>query len=182
MEIYLLLSVYTQLYIWMSSGHVLIMWKLSCIINDDHIFLLFGMYVPGQSSCHLYIASGHIKWSYMVKLIKESGHGFYLATPSCTNESVWEGPQLLLAKVKNASGRIGIFESKVHLWTLWEQMDLLHTKKMHPHKLLLKDGLLDILTLTSKCKDIEHKSLALGWYLRKAESSSCYVDAIYQPQ
>ena len=53
----------------MSSGHVLIMCKLPCIINDDHIFLSFGMYLPGQSSCHLYMAcqllqnmtGGHIK-------------------------------------------------------------------------------------------------------------------------
>ena len=28
---------YSQLYIWMSSGHVLFTWKLSCIINDDHM-------------------------------------------------------------------------------------------------------------------------------------------------
>ncbi len=58
----------------MSSCHVLIMCKLPCIINDDHIFLSFGMYLtslllPGQSSCHLCMAcqllqnmaSGHIK-------------------------------------------------------------------------------------------------------------------------
>ncbi len=53
----------------MSSGHVLIMCKLPCIINADHIFLSFGMYLPGQSSCHMYMAfqllqnqaSGHIK-------------------------------------------------------------------------------------------------------------------------
>ncbi len=53
----------------MSSGHVLIKCKLPCIINDDHIFLSFGMDLPDQSSCHLYMAcqllqnqaSGHIK-------------------------------------------------------------------------------------------------------------------------
>ena len=60
------------------------------IINDDHIFLSFGKGLPGQSSCHLYMAfqllqnqaSGHIK----VK--KGTGHVFYMATPSHTNESV----------------------------------------------------------------------------------------------
>ncbi len=91
-KIYLLLSLMSQLYIWMSSGHVLTQWKLSCIINDDHIFLSFGMYLPGQSSCHLYMtfqllqnqASGHIK----VK--KGTGHVFYKATPSHTNESAVE--------------------------------------------------------------------------------------------
>ncbi len=52
----------------MSSCHVLIMCKLPCIINNDHIFLSFGMYLPGQSSCHLYMAfqtvTKHGKWSY----------------------------------------------------------------------------------------------------------------------
>ncbi len=76
----------------MSSGHVLILSctyvliMLSCLINDDHIFLSFCIYLPGQSSCHLYMAfyllqnqaSGHIK----VK--KGIGHVFYLATPSHT--------------------------------------------------------------------------------------------------
>ncbi len=53
----------------MSSGHGLNMCKLSCIINDDHIFLAFGKDLHGQSSCHWYMtfqllqnmASGHIK-------------------------------------------------------------------------------------------------------------------------
>ncbi len=48
------------------------------------------MFLPGQSSCHLYMefqllqnqASGHIK----VK--KGTGYVFYMATPSHTNESV----------------------------------------------------------------------------------------------
>ncbi len=74
----------------MSSGHVLIICKLPCIINDDHIFLSFGMYLPSQSSCHLYMAcqllqnmtSGHIK----VK--KGTSHVFYMATPSHATESV----------------------------------------------------------------------------------------------
>ena len=77
----------------MSSGHVFIKCKLPCIINEQtcslHIFLLCGMYLPGQSSCHLYMAfqlvqnqtSGHIK----VK--KGTGHVFYMATPSHANES-----------------------------------------------------------------------------------------------
>ncbi len=60
----------------MSSGHVLIMCKLSCIINDDHIFLSFDKDVHGQSSHHWYMAfqrlqnmaSGHIK----VKKVTES--------------------------------------------------------------------------------------------------------------
>ena len=59
-------------------------------VYDDHIFLSFDKDLPGQSSCHLYMpfqllqnqASGHIK----VK--KGSGHVFYMATPSHTNESV----------------------------------------------------------------------------------------------
>ena len=76
----------------MSSGHV----YLSCAschvyINDDHIFLSFDIYLPGQSSCHLYMAcqlvqnmaSGHIK----VKK-KGTGHIFYMATPSHANKSV----------------------------------------------------------------------------------------------
>ena len=37
------------------GGHVLIMCKLSCIINDDHIFPSFGIYLHGQSSRHLYM-------------------------------------------------------------------------------------------------------------------------------
>ncbi len=49
------------------------------------------MYLPGQSSCHLYMAfkllqnqaSGH------VKVKKGTRHVFYMATPSHTNESVW---------------------------------------------------------------------------------------------
>ena len=53
----------------MSSDHFLIMYKLSCIINDDHIFLSFDKDLHGQSSCHLYMAfqlsqnmaSGHVK-------------------------------------------------------------------------------------------------------------------------
>ncbi len=93
-KICLFYFLYSQLYIWMSSGHVLIMWKLSCMINDDHIFLSFGKDLPGQSSCHLYMAfqllqnqaSGHIK----VK--KGTGHVFCLATPSHTNESA-VGPE-----------------------------------------------------------------------------------------
>ena len=40
----------------MPSGHVLIMSMLSCIINDEHIFLSFGKDLHGQSSCHLYMA------------------------------------------------------------------------------------------------------------------------------
>ncbi len=63
----------------MSSGCVIIMCKLPCKLHD-HIFLSFGMYLPGQSSCHLYMAcqllqnmaSGHIK----VK--KGTGHVFYI--------------------------------------------------------------------------------------------------------
>ncbi len=90
-KIYLFYFLYSQLYIWMSGGHVLIMWKLSCIINDDHIFLSFGKDLPGQSSCHLYKAfqllqnqaSGHIKVN------KGTGHVLYMATPSHTNESAW---------------------------------------------------------------------------------------------
>ena len=68
-----------------------IMCQLSCIINNDHIFLSFGMYLPDQSSCHLSMAfqllqnqaSGHIK------VQKGTSHVFYMATPSChTTESV----------------------------------------------------------------------------------------------
>ena len=74
----------------MSSGHVLIMCKLPCIINDEHILLSFGMDLPGHSSCHLYMAckllqnmtSGHIK----VKIW--TGHVLYIATPSHATESV----------------------------------------------------------------------------------------------
>ncbi len=74
----------------MSSGHVLIMCKLPCIKNDDHIFLSIGKDLPGQSSCHMYMVcqllqnmtSGHIK----VKI--GTGHVFYMATPSHTTESV----------------------------------------------------------------------------------------------
>ncbi len=70
----------------MSFGHVLIMSKLPCMINDDHI-----MYLPVQSSCHLFMAcqllqnmtSDHIK----VKK-KRTGHVFYMATPSHATESV----------------------------------------------------------------------------------------------
>ncbi len=83
-KIYLLLSLISQLYISMSSGHVLIMCKLPCIINGDHIFLSFGKDLHGQSSCHWFMAfqllqnmgSGHIK----VK--KGTGYVFYMATPS----------------------------------------------------------------------------------------------------
>ena len=58
--------------------------------DDDHVFLSFGIYLPGQSSCHLYMAcqllqnmaSGHIK----VK--KGTGYVFYMATPSHATESV----------------------------------------------------------------------------------------------
>ena len=89
-KIYFLLSLISQLYILMWSGHVLIMWKLSCIVNDDPIFLSFGMYLPGQSSCHVYMAfrllqnqaSGHINGK------KGTDHVIYMATPSHTNESV----------------------------------------------------------------------------------------------
>ncbi len=60
---------YLQLYIWMPSGHVLIMCMPSCIIHDEHIFLSLGKDLHGQSSCHLYtafqmlqnMASGHVK-------------------------------------------------------------------------------------------------------------------------
>ncbi len=53
------------------------------------IFLSFGKDLPGQSSCHLYMAfqllqnqaGGHIK----VK--KGTGHVFYMTTRSHTNES-----------------------------------------------------------------------------------------------
>ena len=56
---------------------------------DDHIFLSFGMYLPGQSSFHLYMpcqllqsmTSGHIK------VIKGTGHVFYMATPCHATES-----------------------------------------------------------------------------------------------
>ncbi len=65
-SIYLL---YSQLYIWMSCGRVLIMCKLPCIINDDHIFLSFWhvftrpvimSLVHGISSV-INMASGHMK-------------------------------------------------------------------------------------------------------------------------
>ena len=71
----------------MFSGHVLIMFKLPCIINDDYKFLSFG-----QSSCHLYMACAmstvtkHDKWSYKSK--KGTCHVFYMATPSHATESV----------------------------------------------------------------------------------------------
>ncbi len=50
----------------------------------------FAMYLPGQSSCHLYMAcqplqnmaSGHLK----VK--KGTGHVFYMATPSHATDSI----------------------------------------------------------------------------------------------
>ena len=63
------------------------MYKLSCIINVEHIFLSFGIDLHGQSSCHLYMAfqnmtSGHVKGK------KGTGHVFYMATPSHATESV----------------------------------------------------------------------------------------------
>ncbi len=74
----------------MSSGHVLIMLKLSCIINDDHIFLSFGKDLPGHSSCDLYMAFQLLKnqASRHIKAKKGTGHVFYMAIPSHTNESV----------------------------------------------------------------------------------------------
>ena len=74
----------------MSNCHVLIMYKLPCLIKDDHIFLSFGMSLLGQSSCHLYMAcqllqnmaSGHIK------VRKGTGHVFDMASPSNATESV----------------------------------------------------------------------------------------------
>ncbi len=84
---------YSQLHtcILMPSGHVLIMYILSCIINDEHIFLSFGKDLHGQSSCHLYMAfqllqnmaSGHVKirkglamyftWPVPVTLLRVQG-------------------------------------------------------------------------------------------------------------
>ncbi len=77
----------------MPSGHVLIMCMLSCIINDEDIFLSFGKDLHGQSSCHVYMAfqllqnmaSGH------VKVKKGTGQIFYEATPSHATESVDKG-------------------------------------------------------------------------------------------
>ncbi len=80
----------------MPSGHVLNMCMLSCIINDEHIFLSFGKDLHGQSPCRLYMAfqllqnmaSGH------VKVKKGTGHIFYMITPSHANESEplhWSG-------------------------------------------------------------------------------------------
>ncbi len=102
----------------MSSGHVLIMCKLPCIINDDHIFLSFGMYLPGQSSCHLYMAcqllqnmaSGHIK----VK--KGTGHVFYMATASNAIESVHE--KIILVDF-DPIGQMGSF---VTLGVIWDNL------------------------------------------------------------
>ena len=74
-------------------------WKI-CLL----LFLIFTtVYLPGQSSGHLYMAfqllqnqaSGHIK----VK--KGTGHAIYMATPSQTNESV--GCQFVLAWVQRIS-------------------------------------------------------------------------------
>ncbi len=81
---------YSQLHILMPSGHVLIRCMLSCIINDEHIFLSFGKDLHGQSSCHLQMAfqllqnmaSGH------VKVKKRTDHVFYMVTPSHATESV----------------------------------------------------------------------------------------------
>ncbi len=67
----------------MSSCHVL-------IINDEHIFLSFGMDLPGQSSCHLYMACQLLQYmaSGHIKVKKGTGHVFYMATPSHATESV----------------------------------------------------------------------------------------------
>ena len=113
----------------MSSGHVLIMWKLPCIINDDHIFLSFGKDLPGKSSCHLYMtfqplqnqAIGHIK----VK--KVSGHIFYMATSSHANESVVIDPKL--EKWRDCVGPPRVFHIWIEGWlilALWWQTGLLH--------------------------------------------------------
>ena len=74
----------------MSRGHVLIMCKLPCIMNDDHIFLSFVIYLPGQSSCHLYMACHLLQNMTRVhmKVKKGTGHVFYMATPSHATESV----------------------------------------------------------------------------------------------
>ncbi len=77
----------------MASRHVhdvLILCKLSCIINDDHIFLSFGKDLHGQSSCHLYMTFQLLqnKASDHIKVKKGTGHVFYLATPSHGTESV----------------------------------------------------------------------------------------------
>ena len=81
----------------MSSGYVLIMCKLPCKmndINDDLILLSFGMFVPGQSSYHLYMANQlvHVVQSQAschIKVKKGIGHVFFMATPSHAIESVY---------------------------------------------------------------------------------------------
>ena len=76
-KIYLLLSlIFTTVF---SSDHVLIMCKLSYIMN-------------GQTSCHLIVhdistETKHGKWSYERQ--KGTGHVFYMAIPSHTAESVY---------------------------------------------------------------------------------------------
>ena len=83
----------------MSSGHGLNMCKLSCIINDDHIFLAFGKDLHGQSSCHWYMtfqllqnmASGHIK---VKKIRKWTDHVFYMVTPSHTTACIESVPKI----------------------------------------------------------------------------------------
>ena len=57
-----------------------------------HIFLSFGMYLPGQSSCHLYMAFQLLQnmASGRVNVKKETGHVFYMVTPShATHVRVW---------------------------------------------------------------------------------------------
>ena len=59
----------------------------------------------GQSSCHLYMAfqllKEHGKWSY--ESIKETGHVFYMATPSTSHReygSLLHKSQLIQLKVR----------------------------------------------------------------------------------
>ncbi len=107
---------YLELYIWMSSGHVLIMCKLPCIINNDHIFLSFGMCLPGQSSFHLYMAcqllqnmtSGHIK------IKKGTGH----VCGHCQSR-YWECNYKLKKLVLTETVFLAIVSPVPHLKVIW---------------------------------------------------------------
>ena len=74
------------------------------------------MYLPGQSSCHLYMtfqllqnkASGHIK----VK--KVTGHVLYLAIPSHATESVPYGPSIPCLSLHLNSNAVFVWDNQLN--------------------------------------------------------------------